>query len=185
MLNHLEEVILLLLTGRYKFIPFVAISLIGHAFLVFTLKNKSTSYPQLIYKKTYPNYSIHIKLSKDQLPGNKISKSNKKTKVDSKKNLSSTNQTTFIKEASLNGNVSPKYPTSARLEGREGKVLVEVYISKEGKVKSSKILNPDANNLDLAQAVLESLEKATFGPAQSLNGPIDSKKILTFVFNLN
>ena len=80
--------------------------------------------------------------------------------------------------------VSPVYPELARRAGGEGKVLVDILVDKEGKVRDVKILKPSGANVGFEEAALEAVKKWTFSPAIQNGKPVACWLTLPILFTV-
>ncbi len=82
-------------------------------------------------------------------------------------------------EAQILKRVAPIYPSEARARRVSGEVMVEVEISKKGKVKSARVIS---GHILLREAALIAARAWKFAPA-TLNGePVKSTRVLSFRF---
>jgi len=81
-------------------------------------------------------------------------------------------------------NSPPYYPRFAKDRGYEGRVLVKVYITKEGYVKSVEILTSSGYKI-LDNTTLKSVRRWRFQPAKRLGTSVESVLKIPFVFKLN
>lgn len=79
--------------------------------------------------------------------------------------------------------IKPHYPYSARRQGREGGVELEVAISKEGRVTELKVTK-SSGTPELDESAKQAILKATFEPAKLKNKPVAARVVLTIVFRL-
>ncbi len=77
---------------------------------------------------------------------------------------------------------SLRYPPQARVEGREGRVLLTVLIGADGVPKEIHILESQGPDLDAEAA--RAMAKARFEPAESDGVPIAFKMSLPITFRL-
>ncbi len=77
----------------------------------------------------------------------------------------------------------PVYPVLSRKRGEEGRVIIELEISAEGKVLKAEVAN-SSSYPRLDRAALEAVKKAAFYPATEYGRPIDSKREIAFRFEL-
>ena len=78
---------------------------------------------------------------------------------------------------------NPLYPTEALSEGRQGKVVVKVFISPLGKVESTKILE-SSGSLVLDKAAELAASTSQFKPAERDHQPISAEATATYRFEL-
>ncbi len=84
-----------------------------------------------------------------------------------------------VVEGQILSRVAPVYPSEARARRVGGEVVVEVEISKKGKVKSARVIS---GHILLREAALTAARQWKFTPA-TLNGqPVKSTRSLTFRF---
>ena len=78
---------------------------------------------------------------------------------------------------------NPHYPPEALQDGRQGKVVVKVFISPQGKVESTKILESSGSSvLDAAAELAASASQ--FNPAERDHQPISAEATATYRFEL-
>ena len=78
---------------------------------------------------------------------------------------------------------NPQYPAEALSEGRQGKVVVKIFISAQGKVESTQILESSGSStLDKAAEVAAS--SSQFNPAERDHQPISAEATATYRFEL-
>ncbi|MEW6207105.1 MAG: TonB family protein, partial [Acidobacteriota bacterium] len=82
-------------------------------------------------------------------------------------------------ESQVLSQVSPIYPSEARARRISGDVVVEVEISKKGKVKSARVIS---GHILLREAALTAARKWKFTPATLDGQPVKSTRRLTFRF---
>lgn len=90
-------------------------------------------------------------------------------------------------QAVLSDRVSPKYPELAKKSGMEGLVLVEVVISKEGKVTSAEVVGvrPDGAEGYFEEAALTAARQFSFTPAKQRGKAVQVRKRIPFEFKLD
>jgi periplasmic protein TonB len=76
-----------------------------------------------------------------------------------------------------------KYPEEARKNGVEGKVTIQCYISKEGKILKTRIVQSD--NPLLEEAAVNAIKQITFTPAIQDGKPIGLWMTIPITFTLN
>ena len=86
--------------------------------------------------------------------------------------------------AVMEGSAYPDYPAYSRRLGQEGRVVYEVHISREGKLKAAKLISSSRFHL-LDEAARRALEEATYRPAMRGFQAVDAVKRIAFVFKLN
>ena len=79
--------------------------------------------------------------------------------------------------------VKMKYPAMAKAAGIEGKVVVEFFIDKNGKVTEVEIVTGTGTVLD--QAAVEAVKKSTWKPARQRTKKVGVWKKLPFKFSLD
>ncbi len=88
----------------------------------------------------------------------------------------------FEKPPAVIKRVEPTYPELARKAGIEGKVIVKVWIDKNGKVKEVVVLKSGVEMLN--DAAIAAAKQWEFTPAMMKLGPVDVWSTLTFNFRL-
>jgi len=78
----------------------------------------------------------------------------------------------------------PKYPESARRDGKEGRVLLRVLVNEEGRSASVEV-NRSSGVESLDQAALEAIERWRFSPARLGDRPVESWVRIPIDFRLN
>lgn len=78
---------------------------------------------------------------------------------------------------------SPQYPAEALSEGRQGKVVVKVFISAQGKVESTQILESSGSPV-LDKAAELAASSSQFNPAERDHQPISAEATATYRFEL-
>lgn len=78
---------------------------------------------------------------------------------------------------------SPRYPTEALSEGRQGKVVVKVFISALGKVESTQILESSGSSV-LDKAAELAARSSQFNPAERDHQPVSAEATATYRFEL-
>ena len=86
-------------------------------------------------------------------------------------------------DAAYDRNPKPDYPGIARIRGWEGKVILRVQISEEGKVESVEIEKSSRHDL-LDESALEAVKQWLFVPAMQGNQPIASSVLVPIIFTL-
>jgi protein TonB len=76
----------------------------------------------------------------------------------------------YDKEPQIIMNVEPKYPEPALRAGLEGKVIVKMWVNKEGKVGQVVVLKSDAEIFN--QPAIEAAKQFTFTPAYMNRQPV-------------
>lgn len=84
-----------------------------------------------------------------------------------------TGQTATLTQPRYRETPQPRYPESARREGKEGRVLLRVLVDEEGRTKAVEI-NSSSGHAHLDQAATEALKKWRFVPAQSGGKPVET-----------
>jgi protein TonB len=67
----------------------------------------------------------------------------------------------------------PKYPDTARRDGKEGRVLLRVLVNEEGRTASVQV-NRSSGVESLDQAALEAIKRWRFSPARLGDRPVES-----------
>lgn len=88
----------------------------------------------------------------------------------------------YEKEPQIVKKVEPKYPELAMRAGLEGKVIVKIWVDKEGKVKQVVVLKSDAEIFD--QPAIDAAKQFVFTPAYMNNGPVAVWVSFPFRFKL-
>lgn len=78
---------------------------------------------------------------------------------------------------------SPQYPVEALSEGRQGKVVVKVFISAQGKVESTQILESSGSAV-LDKAAELAASSSQFNPAERDHQPVSAEATATYRFEL-
>jgi protein TonB len=78
--------------------------------------------------------------------------------------------------------VDPKYPELALRAGLEGKVIVKIWVDKEGKVKQVVVVKSDAEIFN--EPAIEAAKQFVFTPAYMNNGPVAVWVSFPFRFTL-
>lgn len=78
--------------------------------------------------------------------------------------------------------VIPSYPRVARRLGREGTVVLKLYIDREGRLKKVEVLRDDGPAF--AKAAVKAVRQSSFVPAMKDGVPVDSEAVLTVKFRL-
>lgn len=79
--------------------------------------------------------------------------------------------------------IKPIYPYTARRQGREGGVELEVLISEKGHVTELRVVK-SSGTVDLDESAKQAVMKATFEPARLKNKPVPARVVLTIIFRL-
>lgn len=79
--------------------------------------------------------------------------------------------------------IKPLYPYSARRQGREGSVELEVLISEKGRVMELKVVR-STGTPDMDDSAKQAVMKTIFEPAKLKNNPVPARVVLTIVFRL-
>ena len=88
----------------------------------------------------------------------------------------------YEKEPQIVKKVEPKYPDLAMRAGLEGKVIVKIWVDKEGKVKQVVVLKSDAEIFN--EPSVEAAKQFVFTPAYMNNGPVAVWVSFPFRFKL-
>jgi protein TonB len=78
----------------------------------------------------------------------------------------------------------PKYPETARRDGKEGRVLLRVLVNEEGRTASVEV-NRSSGVESLDQAALEAIKRWRFSPARLGDRPVKSWVRIPVDFRLN
>ena len=78
----------------------------------------------------------------------------------------------------------PKYPDSARREGKEGRVLLRVLVDEEGRTKAIEVNTSSGHDL-LDRAAIEAIKKWRFVPARAGTKPIETWVKVPIEFQLS
>lgn len=81
-------------------------------------------------------------------------------------------------------NRPPPYPITARRNGWEGEVVLEIVVSPYGECEMAKIVNSSGYQL-LDRVAIEAAEKWKFVPAKRKDKPVESTIFIPIVFRLN
>lgn len=81
-------------------------------------------------------------------------------------------------------NKPPTYPRLARERGYEGKLLVKVFVTKEGFVEKAEIIRSSGYHV-LDRSALKSVKKWRFRPAEKFGVSVESVLEIPFVFILD
>jgi periplasmic protein TonB len=87
------------------------------------------------------------------------------------------------KEPVIVKSVEPKYPDMAVRTGLEGKVLVKIWVDKEGKPKEVDVLQSDADIFN--DPAIEAAKQFVFTPAYMNDGPVSVWVTITLRFALS
>jgi protein TonB len=88
----------------------------------------------------------------------------------------------YEKEPQIVKKVEPRYPDLAMRAGLEGKVIVKIWVDKEGKVKQVVVLKSDAEIFN--EPSVEAAKQFVFTPAYMNNGPVAVWVSFPFRFKL-
>lgn len=78
--------------------------------------------------------------------------------------------------------VKPKYPRLARRLGKEGRVVLRLFIDEDGKLINVEIIKSAGYGFD--EAAIDAIKASTFNPAKMRGTPIASKAVLPIRFRL-
>ncbi len=78
--------------------------------------------------------------------------------------------------------VIPHYPRMARKLGKEGKVVLKLFIDKKGRLKKVEVIEDDGYGF--AREAVKAIKESTFLPAVRKGVPVDSEALLTVRFRL-
>jgi protein TonB len=81
-------------------------------------------------------------------------------------------------------NPAPAYPIVARKMGEQGKVLLKVLVSQDGKAETVKV-DTSSGHHKLDQAAIEAVKKWSFVPAKRSNQPISAYVLVPVNFTLS
>jgi len=81
-------------------------------------------------------------------------------------------------------NPAPAYPMQARRMGEQGKVLLKVLVSQDGKAEAVKV-DTSSGHQKLDQAAIDAVKKWSFVPAKRSNQPISAYVLVPVNFTLN
>jgi protein TonB len=81
-------------------------------------------------------------------------------------------------------NPAPAYPMVARRMGEQGKVLLKVLVSQDGKAETVKV-DTSSGHHKLDQAAIEAVKKWSFVPAKRSNQPISAYVLVPVNFTLS
>jgi len=82
-----------------------------------------------------------------------------------------------------NKTIKPKYPISARSREEEGRVILDVLVSKEGQAKTITIVSSSGYK-KLDQAAEEALKETRFNPGERNGKPVEATARLVILFQL-
>jgi TonB family protein len=88
-----------------------------------------------------------------------------------------------IEPPRFNFRAEPVYPRAARLAGREGKVCLQLEISRNGTLHRT-VVTLSSGDVALDRAAVEAAERSTYHPATSTGGPLDASAEATYRFVL-
>lgn len=81
-------------------------------------------------------------------------------------------------------NPAPAYPMSARRMGEQGKVLLKVLVSEDGKASTVQV-DRSSGHSKLDEAAVEAVKKWSFVPAKRSNKPMSAYVLVPINFSLN
>ncbi|ACT49010.1 energy transducer TonB [Methylotenera mobilis] len=81
-------------------------------------------------------------------------------------------------------NPAPTYPMSARRMGEQGKVLLKVLVSEDGKATTVQV-DRSSGHSKLDEAAVEAVKKWSFVPAKRSNKPMSAYVLVPINFSLN
>lgn len=81
-------------------------------------------------------------------------------------------------------NPAPAYPMQARRMGEQGKVLLKVLVSQDGKAETVRV-DTSSGHQKLDQAAIDAVKKWSFVPAKRSNQPISAYVLVPVNFTLN
>ena len=79
---------------------------------------------------------------------------------------------------------NPQYPREAMDEGRQGKVVVKIFISPQGKVESTQVIE-SSGSLLLDRAAELAASSSSFNPAERDHQPVSAEATATYRFELH
>ncbi len=88
-----------------------------------------------------------------------------------------------IEPPRFNFRAEPVYPRAARLAGREGKVCLQLEISRNGTLHHAAV-TLSSGDPTLDRAAVEAAERSTYYPAASVEGPLEASAEATYRFVL-
>ena len=88
-----------------------------------------------------------------------------------------------VKTPSARSSISPEYPWRSRVRGEEGIVKVLVVVSPQGKALMAKVVGSSGYEL-LDRSAVNAASGASYAPARFMGIPVQSDKLLEFVFRL-
>ncbi len=88
-----------------------------------------------------------------------------------------------IEPPRFNFRAEPVYPRAARLAGREGKVCLQLEISRNGTLHRATV-TLSSGDTALDRAAVEAAERSTYHPATTSGGPLDASAEATYRFIL-
>jgi periplasmic protein TonB len=76
----------------------------------------------------------------------------------------------------------PVYPAAARRMGREGKVVLRLFIDEAGKLQNVEVV--ESNGFEFTRSAVEAVKKSTYRPALQNGHPVPSRAVLPVLFIL-
>jgi periplasmic protein TonB len=92
-------------------------------------------------------------------------------------------QGTLTPPSTKDQKIRTTYPASARRRGEEGRVILDVLVSKEGQAKTITLI-ASSGYKDLDQAAHEALLKTRFNPGERNGKPVEATARLAILFQL-
>lgn len=89
-----------------------------------------------------------------------------------------------VPPAALDINPQPAYPELARVSGLSGKVILNVYVNKQGDVRKWEIISADPKGLGFEDEVLKVIPKWKFTPAIQQGKPVGVWVGIPFKFKI-
>ena len=80
--------------------------------------------------------------------------------------------------------INPKYPMNSRRKGEQGRVILDVLVSKDGAATSNTLVSSSGFK-DLDAAAKEAVMLAKFKPGARNGKPVDASARITILFQLN
>jgi protein TonB len=93
-------------------------------------------------------------------------------------------QGALIAPATKDQAIHPKYPMASRRKGEQGRVILDVLVSKEGKARSVTIISTSGFK-ELDTAAKEAVMDAKFKPGERNGKAVEASARMTILFQLN
>ncbi len=93
-------------------------------------------------------------------------------------------QGALIAPAAKDQAIHPKYPMASRRKGEQGRVILDVLVSKEGKATSVNIISTSGYK-ELDAAAKEAVMAAKFNPGERNGKAVEASARMTILFQLN